>query len=188
MIPTYGAVIMSDNMVLLVQHYWPQNFWGFPKGKIEEEEDPFKCATREVFEETGYDISKSANPNTFIEGVYKGRKSRLYVVDNVPREKLFAPRHRNEIKQCKWFNLDTLISYNNEEGVLNASSHFMMTLLVRFINEQKSLNYGVENTLVPPRKGRIATNKKYTVLIRKKIEQDENNIPSNNKRPILTRG
>ena len=39
-------------------------------GKIEEYEDPFKCAIREVSEETGFDISSLADENYFIEKVY----------------------------------------------------------------------------------------------------------------------
>ncbi|KYM94740.1 mRNA-decapping enzyme 2 [Cyphomyrmex costatus] len=43
--------------VLLVQSYWGKNKWGFPKGKLENEE-PHQCAIREVKEETGFDISE----------------------------------------------------------------------------------------------------------------------------------
>lgn len=49
-VPTYGAILLSDDMkkVLLVQSYWAKNSWGFPKGKVNENEEPIECAVREV--------------------------------------------------------------------------------------------------------------------------------------------
>lgn len=155
-------------MVLLVEHYWAQNCCGFPKGKIVEKENPLKCATREVYEEIGYDMTESANSNIFIEGVWKGRRTRLYVVDNVPKETTFVPRQLNEIKSCKWFSLDRLLSTNNQENMLSAHAYFMMGLLVRFRNDQKILKHNIENTLVQ-RKRKTGSRNNYTVLIINKI-------------------
>ncbi len=47
-VPTYGAIILSEDlsMVLLVQSYYNRNSWGFPKGKVNEEEPPYTCAIR----------------------------------------------------------------------------------------------------------------------------------------------
>lgn len=188
-----------DNMVLLVQHYWPENCWGFPKGKIEELEDPFKCATREVFEETGYDMSKSANPDLFIEGLWKGQKTRLYVVDNVSKETIFAPRQLNEIKSCKWFGLDSVLSNSNQERVLSSHAHFMIGLLMRLRNDQKLLNHDIENTLVHQRKRKMGSTNNYTVLVRRKLDlpmtdknsgmlrQQNENIAATNKYTVLVR-
>lgn len=49
-VPTYGAVLLSADMkkVLLVQSYWAKNSWSFPKGKVNENEEPIECAVREV--------------------------------------------------------------------------------------------------------------------------------------------
>ena len=49
MVPTFGAVLLDDSMsnILLVQSYMASS-WGFPKGKINQEEDPVVCACREV--------------------------------------------------------------------------------------------------------------------------------------------
>lgn len=49
-VPTYGAILMTSDLkhVLLVQSYWAKSSWGFPKGKVNENEDPLKCAIREV--------------------------------------------------------------------------------------------------------------------------------------------
>ncbi len=49
-VPTYGAVLMDPTYeyVLLVQGFSKWESWGFPKGKVQENESPFKCAIREV--------------------------------------------------------------------------------------------------------------------------------------------
>lgn len=49
-VPTYGAILISEdlNFCLLVQSYFAKSSWGFPKGKVNENEDPVHCATREV--------------------------------------------------------------------------------------------------------------------------------------------
>ena len=68
-VPTYGAIIMNSDLseVLLVQSYFSKNSWGFPKGKINENETPVKCAIREVNEEIGFDISGHIDPESYIE-------------------------------------------------------------------------------------------------------------------------
>lgn len=49
-VPTYGAILLDTDLthVLLVQSYWAKSSWGFPKGKVNEDEEPWKCAAREV--------------------------------------------------------------------------------------------------------------------------------------------
>lgn len=49
-VPTYGAIVLDEDLthVLLVQSFLAKSSWGFPKGKVNEEEPPAKCAVREV--------------------------------------------------------------------------------------------------------------------------------------------
>lgn len=49
-VPTYGAILIdpSYEYILLVQGYHNRESWGFPKGKVQENESPLKCAIREV--------------------------------------------------------------------------------------------------------------------------------------------
>ncbi|ENN70839.1 m7GpppN-mRNA hydrolase [Dendroctonus ponderosae] len=104
-VPTYGAIILSEGLshVLLVQSYWAKTSWSFPKGKVNEAEDPAHCAIREVLEETGFDISPHINPNDYLESVVNDQLARLYVIKNIPRSTEFKPRTRCEIKACNWF-------------------------------------------------------------------------------------
>jgi mRNA-decapping enzyme subunit 2 len=56
--------------VLLVQGYWSKSSWGFPKGKVNEEEAGHVCAVREVMEETGFDIGPYIDPGDYLEAVF----------------------------------------------------------------------------------------------------------------------
>nr|CAD7262894.1 unnamed protein product [Timema shepardi] len=111
-VPTYGAIVLNEDMsqVLLVQSYWSRSSWGFPKGKVNEEEDPSHCAVREVLEETGFDINKLIDHNEFIESVINEQTVRLYIVSGVQSDTKFEPRTRNEIKSVEWFSVADLPS------------------------------------------------------------------------------
>lgn len=68
-VPTYGAILMTADLkhVLLVQSYWAKSSWGFPKGKVNENEDPLHCAIREVRHKTTFNLTISRNDaNHFI--------------------------------------------------------------------------------------------------------------------------
>nr|XP_021193943.2 m7GpppN-mRNA hydrolase [Helicoverpa armigera] len=109
-VPTYGAILLDTDLthVLLVQSYWTKASWGFPKGKVNEDEEPWKCAAREVLEETGFDISKLINKHDYIEAIIHEQIVRLYIIGYIPRDTKFQPRTRNEIKACEWFPLADL--------------------------------------------------------------------------------
>ncbi|CAG9766815.1 unnamed protein product [Ceutorhynchus assimilis] len=132
-VPTYGAIILSEDLthVLLVQSYWAKASWGFPKGKVNEDEDPAHCAIREVLEETGFDISPYLNPDEYLESVVNDQLVRLYLIKNIPRSTEFKPRTRCEIKACNWFAVTDLPNNKKDStprvkiGV-NASAFFMV--------------------------------------------------------------
>lgn len=109
-VPTYGAILLSEELthVLLVQSYWAKNSWGFPKGKVNEDEEPSHCAIREVLEETGFDITNLIDKNEFIESVINDQLVRLYIICGIDRNTTFQPRTRFEIKCCEWFALADL--------------------------------------------------------------------------------
>ncbi|UYV71803.1 DCP2 [Cordylochernes scorpioides] len=99
-VPTYGAIILNSTLekVLLVQGYWAKSSWGFPKGKLNENEQNFNCAIREVREETGFDISKIINQEEYIEHTLNEQTIRLYIIPGVSEETKFQPQTRKEIK------------------------------------------------------------------------------------------
>jgi mRNA-decapping enzyme subunit 2 len=55
--------------VLLVQGWFSKNSWGFPKGKVNEDELPHECAVREVEEEAGINLEKLIDQRHYLEKV-----------------------------------------------------------------------------------------------------------------------
>lgn len=142
-VPTYGAILLTPDMkhCLLVQSFFAKNSWSFPKGKVNENEDPDKCAVREVYEETGFDCGHLINPNAFVEGQTSNLQfSRLYIVKNVPIDTKFCPRTRNEIKDCSWFTIDLLPTNRNDDGYLRADKKIRANsfyMILPFISKLK---------------------------------------------------
>lgn len=131
--------------VLLVQTFYSKDLWGFPKGKIEEEnEEPRQCAIREVQEETSYDISPFIKRDWYVEGTWKNSTSTgftgLYIIPNVPMQTKFKARTAKEIKYIKWFRLSDLFAAKNGLFVettvrITANAFYMKNCLHSFLNE-----------------------------------------------------
>ncbi|XP_044761618.1 m7GpppN-mRNA hydrolase [Coccinella septempunctata] len=109
-VPTYGAILLSEGLshVLLVKSYWTKTSWGFPKGKVNEEESPVHCAIREVLEETGFDITSYVDPEDWVEAIINEQLVRLYIIKNIPMSTKFQPKTRCEIKSVGWFSIADL--------------------------------------------------------------------------------
>jgi len=109
-VPTNGAIILDESMrnVLLVQGFWAKTSWGFPKGKVVEDESEAHCAQREVLEETGYDITEKLKDDQYLEIQINDQTIRLYIIPGVSMNEKFEPRTRREIKDVKWFAIDEL--------------------------------------------------------------------------------
>ena len=62
----------------------------------------------QVFEETGFDVSKIINPDVYLENKMNDQVARLYIIENVPLDTKFQPKTRKEIKvhnpKFCWFN------------------------------------------------------------------------------------
>jgi len=109
-IPTCGAMLLNSNStkVLLVRS-WQGKSWGFPKGKIDRDEDMTSCAAREVLEEVGYDISAQIDPQAYVEMQIKHYPPlRLYVVRGVPDNTHFETRTKKEIGGIEWFKIQDI--------------------------------------------------------------------------------
>lgn len=164
--PTYGTILLTPDMkhCLLVQSFFAKNSWSFPKGKVNENEDPVKCAIREVYEETGFDCSHLINPNDFVEGQTSNYQyTRLYIVKNVPIETKFCPKTRNEIKDCSWFIIDQLPTNRNDDGYLRDQRRIRANSFYMILPFISKLKYWIMNE----RLGRMMGNNK------KKLQQQQ---------------
>ncbi|XP_043920144.1 m7GpppN-mRNA hydrolase [Protopterus annectens] len=146
-VPTYGAIILDEafKYVLLVQGYLAKSGWGFPKGKVNEEEAPHDCAAREVLEETGFDIRDRISKDVFIELKINDQLARLYIIPGVPRDTRFNPKTRREIRNIEWFLIEELPCHRNDMTPKSklglAPNKFFMTIpfirpLKKWISQQ----------------------------------------------------
>ncbi|XP_061654806.1 m7GpppN-mRNA hydrolase isoform X1 [Phyllopteryx taeniolatus] len=115
-VPTYGAIILDESLesVLLVQGYLAKSGWGFPKGKVNEDEAPHDCAVREVLEETGFDIKNRIGKDMYIEQKITDQLVRLYIIPGVSKDTKFNPKTRKEIRNIEWFSIEKLPCHRND--------------------------------------------------------------------------
>ncbi|XP_018022971.1 m7GpppN-mRNA hydrolase [Hyalella azteca] len=144
-VSTYGAILVDPSLskVLLVQGFNGQS-WGFPKGKIEENEATVECAVREVREEINYDISPFINPDLYLQMTILEQQTRLYIIYGVPTETKFKTNTRKEIGNIKWFELSSLPAHKGDKRPLANTSYspnnfFVIIPFVKHLRESVSL-------------------------------------------------
>jgi bis(5'-nucleosidyl)-tetraphosphatase len=107
------------------------NFWGFPKGHVEPEETPIDTAKRELFEETGYQISKLLKENpwtefyTFTKQSKMVRKKVEYFLVEVTGD---FSLQVEEIHDGKWFTFDEAmqkVTYPSAKNILNKTVTYL---------------------------------------------------------------
>lgn len=137
-VPTNGAIILDETMqyVLLVQGFWSKISWGFPKGKVFEDESEANCAIREVLEETGYDITSKLNQDEYLQININDQTIRLYIITDVPKTTKFEPKTRREIREVRWFAIDELPMHRKDPRTKHslgytANSFFMVIPFVK---------------------------------------------------------
>ena len=117
-VPTFGAIILNPDLdkVLLVQGFSAKASWGFPKGKVNQEEPGDECAAREVMEEIGYDITPKLDSEEYLEQIINDKPVRLYVIHGVEETTKFQTNTRCEIRDIKWFPLDSLPTSKTDQS------------------------------------------------------------------------
>lgn len=145
-IPTCGAILLNSNStkVLLIKS-WNGTNWGFPKGKIDKDEEKLECAAREVLEEVGYDISEWVDPDLYIEHQWQEQTVRLYVVPGVPDDTVFQTRTKKEISEIAWHKIKDIPTTREDSG--KGGAKFWMAVpfankLRRLLAEQKKSGKG----------------------------------------------
>jgi mRNA-decapping enzyme subunit 2 len=140
-VPVCGAIMLNDTWekCVLVKGWKSSSGWGFPKGKINEDEPEHSCAIREVLEETGYNLASQINKDDVIEMSIREQKISLYIVPGVPEDYPFKTKTRKEISKIEWFQLTDLPTWKRNKaapGKFYLISPFIGALKA-FINERK---------------------------------------------------
>ena len=99
--------------------------WGFPKGHLEDGEDPASAALREVGEETGLDGLELRAPIEVIDWTFRFRGRHIHKVCHfflieTPQRRT-APQREEGITACRWATFDQamrMISYDIARAVL----------------------------------------------------------------------
>jgi len=108
-VPICGVILLNDilDKVLLVKGY-QSGSWGFPKGKINKEEKEIDCASREAYEEIGFNTREILNEADSFEKTFAGRKIRFFIASGIPEDTKFNPQTRKEIAKIKWIPIKKL--------------------------------------------------------------------------------
>ena len=131
----YGAICISpENKVLLVRGRASQK-WSFPKGHKERNEPSFHCAMRELYEETGINISNDTNS---CELPYKKFKVGGYYVLDLDTEIVPVPRDTREIVDAKWMSQEDIQECIIAETANVDVRQFSTYLMTKSISSQSS--------------------------------------------------
>lgn len=144
-VPVCGAIILNPEMtkVLLVRGWKANSTWGFPRGKINQNESESTCASREVMEEVGFDCSNHLNEDLLIEKVIYEQKITLYIILDVDESIEFVTRTRKEIGAIKWHSLNSLPGYAKNDQDQNEThsknKKFKFYMITPFTNPLKKI-------------------------------------------------
>ncbi|KII94386.1 hypothetical protein PLICRDRAFT_99875 [Plicaturopsis crispa FD-325 SS-3] len=138
-VPVCGAIMLNDTWerVVLVKGWKANSGWGFPKGKINEDEPSHNCAIREVLEETGYNLAGQLNPEHVIEMSIREQKISLYIVPGVPEDYKFETRTRKEISKIQWFNLSDLPTWRRNKTAVG--KFYLITPFIGYVSLPQSM-------------------------------------------------
>ncbi len=104
-----GCIIIKDNKVLLVYEK-RRNFWGFPKGHMEDGENEIETALREVKEEVGLDVEINIEKRYVLNYIIREEidKTTVLYLATPKNEKIIM--QESEIENVRWCNFDEALN------------------------------------------------------------------------------
>lgn len=122
-----GCVIFdkATHSKVLIVYEKGRNFWGFPKGHIEEGETETQTALREVKEEVGIDVKildekYRYETNYIIEDKQVDKTSIFYIAETLD-DNYDTTNQEAEIAESKWVSIEDalkLLTFDNSKDVL----------------------------------------------------------------------
>ncbi|MCI8361798.1 MAG: NUDIX domain-containing protein [Clostridia bacterium] len=104
-----GCIIIKNRKVLLVYEK-NRNFWGFPKGHMEEGENEIQTALREVKEEVGLEVEIDEQKRYTLNYIIKDEIDKttvLYIATPKSEEIIIQ---ESEIQNIKWCDFDEALN------------------------------------------------------------------------------
>lgn len=104
-----GCIIIKNKKVLLVYEKG-RNFWGFPKGHIEENENEIETALREVKEEVGLEVNIISNKRYILNYNIRNEidKTTILYLATPKDDKIIM--QESEIENVKWCDFEETIN------------------------------------------------------------------------------
>lgn len=104
-----GCIIIKNGKVLLVYEK-NRNFWGFPKGHVENGETEIETALREVKEEVGLDVEIDVEKRYTLNYIIRDEidKTTVLYIAKPKNEKLVV--QESEIENVKWCDFEEALN------------------------------------------------------------------------------
>lgn len=104
-----GCIIVKNKKVLLVYEK-NRNFWGFPKGHMEDGETEIETALREVKEEVGLEVEIDKERRYTLNYVIRDEidKTTVLYIAKAKNEEIIM--QENEIENIRWCSFDEALN------------------------------------------------------------------------------
>ena len=126
-----GAVVFREKdykkQILLIRHV-NGGHWAFPKGHVEQGENEFQTALREVKEETGLDILIRDNFRQCVEYFPKPhvKKQVVYFLGQALTEDVH--RQEEEVSETTWADIDAayrMVTFKNDKNLIRRAQDYL---------------------------------------------------------------
>ena len=123
-----GCIIFNKRGNVLLIHQKGGDFWGFPKGHVDEGETEFQTALREVKEEVGLDVNIIDEKYRYVLNYYIKEKdvdkTTILYLASVKENEENTTIQEAEVEDSKWLSTDEayeLLTYDDSKEALKCA-------------------------------------------------------------------